>query len=231
MPRPSRRAEVRQTAAAVFREHGYLYATMDHIADAVGLNKGTLYHYYPSKSSLLYELLADQVDSTLKLLGEVPLTGSGAERMRSFVRLQVERVAKTHDELVVFFQELPWIDNHLPPDEATAIRNSIFRYEEFVRSLLAEGARSGEFRQLDPTTTLYSIIGVLAYVPIWHHSRPGSADDVVIEEITEFIMHGILAPKGAANARGRERSDFPADSESVRAKSKPRGRRSRAGNV
>ena len=45
MPRPSRRAEVCATAARLFREYGYSSATMDLIADEVGLNKGTLYHY------------------------------------------------------------------------------------------------------------------------------------------------------------------------------------------
>lgn len=58
MPRTSRRADVRATAARLFREHGYSSATMDLLADEVGLNKGTLYHYYPAKSAILYELLS-----------------------------------------------------------------------------------------------------------------------------------------------------------------------------
>jgi TetR/AcrR family transcriptional regulator, cholesterol catabolism regulator len=53
VPRPSRRADVCATAARLFREYGYSSATMDLIADEVGLNKGTLYHYYPSKSAIL----------------------------------------------------------------------------------------------------------------------------------------------------------------------------------
>jgi AcrR family transcriptional regulator len=50
MPRISRRADVRATAARLFREHGYSSATMDLLADEVGLNKGTLYHYYPASA-------------------------------------------------------------------------------------------------------------------------------------------------------------------------------------
>lgn len=194
MPRPSRRAEVKQTAARIFREHGYLYATMDQIADAVGLNKGTLYHYYPSKSALLNELLLEQIEATLHMLAQVPLTGSGADRMRSFVRAQVSHVANKRDELVVFFQEMHWIDDHLPAKEARAIRQGTYRYEEFVKSLLAEGTRTGEFRDLDPSSVLYSIIGVLAYLPVWYRTPPSGTDDRVVSEITDFIMNGILAP-------------------------------------
>lgn len=167
---------------------------MDQIADEVGLNKGTLYHYYPSKSALLNELLSEQIEATLNLLAQVPLTGSGADRMRSFVRAQIAHVATKHDELVVFFQEMHWIDDHLPREQAQSIRQGIYRYEEFVKSLLAEGARTREFRQLDPTVILYSIIGILAYIPMWYRTPAGGTDEHIIDQITDFVMSGILAP-------------------------------------
>lgn len=195
MPRPSRREDVRTTAARIFRQQGYLAATMDLIAEEVGLNKGTLYHYYPSKSAILYELLSEQVDGTLELLARVPLTGSGYDRMRFFVREQVALVATKQDELVVFFQEVPWIDQRLPEAQARSIHQRIYRYEEFVKALLAEGTRTGEFRDFTPATVLYSIIGLLAYLPNWYR-RPASAgtDGWLIDEVTDFVMHGISAP-------------------------------------
>lgn len=210
MPRPSRRDEVRATAARIFREHGYVAATMDLIAEEVGLNKGTLYHYYPAKSAILYELLSDQVDATLELLARVPVTGTGYERMRFFVREQVALVATKHDELVVFFQELPWIEQRLPAEKAKSIRQRIFRYEEFVKSLLAEGTRTGEFRQFAPATILYSIIGILAYLPTWYRRPASGADDVVIDEVTEFVMNGIDA-NSPGSATSAEVDRQPAD--------------------
>jgi AcrR family transcriptional regulator len=194
MPRPSRREDVRATAARIFRQQGYLAATMDLIADEVGLNKGTLYHYYPSKSAILYELLSEQVDSTLELLSRVPLSGSGYDRMRFFVREQVALVATKHDELVVFFQEVPWIDQRLPDEQARSVRQRIYRYEEFVKAFLAEGTRTGEFRQFSPSTVLYSIIGLLAYLPNWYR-RPAAtgADGRLVDELTDFVMNGIRA--------------------------------------
>lgn len=205
MPRPSRRVDVRATAARIFREHGYLAATMDQIADEVGLNKGTLYHYYPSKSAILYELLSEQVDATLDMLARVPLTGSSTERMRFFVREQVAHVATSHDELVVFFQEVPWMDQRLSAEDARSIRQRIYRYEEFVKSLLAEGVRTDEFRPLAPSTTLYSIIGILAYVPNWYRRPEDGTDDLLVEEVTDFVMGGICAGRPEKPATGARR--------------------------
>jgi len=183
---------VRATAARLFREHGYDAATMDLLADEVGLNKGTLYHYYPSKSAILYELLSDQVDDTLALVRQVPRTGTVADRMRALIALQVEHVATKQDELVLFFQELPWIENHLDEEQATDLRQRIDQYERFTRQLLSAGVKSGEFRELNVNMIMYSIIGILAYVPGWFRGTGRKAQETLVAELSEFVMSGVL---------------------------------------
>lgn len=188
MPRPSRRAEVYATAARIIREQGYSAATMDTIADEVGLNKGTLYHYYPSKSAILYELLSVQIDATLKLVARVPKQGTPSERLRELIRLQVDHVATKHDELVVFFHELPWIDRHLPDEQVQDLRVRIDKYEKFTKQLLRAGMRAGEFRDIDIDAVLYSIIGILAYVPNWFRPSNAKAQAELADELTQFVM-------------------------------------------
>ncbi|MQY29221.1 TetR/AcrR family transcriptional regulator [Nocardia aurantia] len=192
MPRPSRRDEVYATAARIIRQQGYSAATMDSIADAVGLNKGTLYHYYPSKSAILFELLSVQIEATLKLIGRVPKEGTATERMRELIALQVDHVATRHDELVVFFQELPWIDQHLPEAQAADIHRGVDKYERFTKQLLRAGVRTGEFRELDVDAVLYSVIGILAYVPNWFRPSTAKAQATLVGELTDFIMGGIV---------------------------------------
>jgi hypothetical protein len=79
--------------------------------------------------------------ATLALLTEVPAGGSATERLRTLVRLQVEHVASTPDELVVFFQELPWIDRparcrHESDVQArrTCLRPQAVRYAGLVQA-------------------------------------------------------------------------------------------------
>jgi AcrR family transcriptional regulator len=164
---------------------------MDLIADEVGLNKGTLYHYYPSKSAILFELLSDQVDATLELLDRVPADGTATDRMRALVRLQVDHVATKHDELVVFFQEIPWIDKHLAPEQVTDLRRRIDRYERITRQLLNAGVRSGEFREINANMVMYSIIGILAYVPNWFRASTAKAQATLVDELSDFVLYGL----------------------------------------
>jgi TetR/AcrR family transcriptional regulator, cholesterol catabolism regulator len=201
LPRPSRRADVCATAARLFREYGYSSATMELIADEVGLNKGTLYHYYPAKSAILFELLSRQVDATLELVDRVPGEGTASDRMRELVRLQADHVSSKHDEIVVFFQELPWVERHLPPEQAADLRRRIRRYEHFTKQLLTAGMRSGEFRPLDTGMVMSSVVGILGYVPVWFHISTGRAQATVVQELTNFVMNGIVAaPRDAAGA-------------------------------
>ena len=202
MPRPSRRAEVCATAARIFREYGYSSATMDLIADEVGLNKGTLYHYYPAKSAILFELLSKQVDATLELVDRVPADGTATERVRELVRLQVDCVSNKHDETVVFFRELPWAEKHLPPEQAADLRRRIRKYEHFTRQLLTAGVRSGEFRPLDVGMVMPSMAGIMAYVPVWFRASTPKAQATLVQELTDFVMNGIVAAPGRAPAAG-----------------------------
>ena len=52
----SRREELLAVATKLFAARGYHGTRMDDVADAVGLNKATVYHYYASKSLILYDI-------------------------------------------------------------------------------------------------------------------------------------------------------------------------------
>lgn len=200
MARSSRRGEVRATAARIFRERGYRSATMGLLAESVGLNKGTLYHYYPSKDAILYELLSDQVDATIALLDGVPDQGPPAARMEELVRMQIERVASAQDELVVFFQELPWIDRHLPASQVANLRWRIAIYRRFILDLLKEGIKSGDFRELDTDMIQFCVVGALAYIPNWYRVRKGRTHRQLVDELTAFVMRGVSFPGSDGSA-------------------------------
>ncbi|QFZ24059.1 TetR/AcrR family transcriptional regulator [Saccharothrix syringae] len=53
MPKAERKAQMLDVAEAVFAERGYLAASMDEIAERVGVSKPMLYEYYGSKEGLL----------------------------------------------------------------------------------------------------------------------------------------------------------------------------------
>src|SRR5579871_5483796 len=66
-----REAEVVSAAADIFYERGYASATVQDVADALGLLKGSLYYYIESKEDLLYRLMGEIHDGVDVLLDEI----------------------------------------------------------------------------------------------------------------------------------------------------------------
>ena len=59
------REEILLKAQAVFRKQGYYHTSMNELAEACSLQKGSFYHYFPSKESLMKEIL-ESVQAYLK---------------------------------------------------------------------------------------------------------------------------------------------------------------------
>src|ERR1700679_3195574 len=75
--------EVLRAATTVFYERGYASATVQDVADALGMLKGSLYYYIDSKEDLLYRLLLEIHDGVDEVLAEVEAAEglSGIEKL------------------------------------------------------------------------------------------------------------------------------------------------------
>ncbi|MGL5817464.1 MAG: TetR/AcrR family transcriptional regulator [Phycicoccus sp.] len=76
MPRSERRAQLLESAQAVFVQYGYHAAAMDEIADRAGVSKPVLYQHFPGKLDL-YLALLDRHCDTLEALVRDALAGGG----------------------------------------------------------------------------------------------------------------------------------------------------------
>jgi len=64
------RTRILESAHRVFSQKGYREATMDEIAEGLGLSKPALYRYYKSKEELFREILESYIQATAKALRE-----------------------------------------------------------------------------------------------------------------------------------------------------------------
>ena len=88
---PRRDQEVLSAAARVFYARGYADASVQHVADELGILKGSLYHYISSKEELLYRLLDETHGDASRILAQVEAEQGLAPlaRLRLYVRRQV----------------------------------------------------------------------------------------------------------------------------------------------
>src|SRR3984885_1121033 len=81
----NRQDEVLEVAVEIFHEKGYASASIQDVAEEVGVLKGSLYHYIDSKEDLLARIFEDSADQFVAMLDEAgSLDERPLERLRSF---------------------------------------------------------------------------------------------------------------------------------------------------
>src|SRR6185503_12133700 len=87
------KSEVVDRVMAVFRERGFEGATLARIAEATGLGKASLYHYFPGGKEDMGNVVLDVTEGWLREHVTGPLGGDGPPRQR------IGRMLKSLDAL------------------------------------------------------------------------------------------------------------------------------------
>src|SRR3954453_3389587 len=145
----ARRSELTRQAARLFAQKGYHGTSIGDIAEALGVQKGTLYSHIASKEDLLYETMREGADAFHTALDAIPEDAPAAEKIRLALCGHLRAVADQLDVATVFVQEWRYLEGERR-DEILAERR---RYEERIRALFREGRDLGELRSdLDDST-------------------------------------------------------------------------------
>lgn len=98
-------------AAHLFARRGYPATSMNQVAEACGLSKATLYHYYRDKYSLLVNIAESHVTRLQALVVEVEAQGLKPERrMRELIRRIVEEYAGAQDAHHVLTEDVKFLE-------------------------------------------------------------------------------------------------------------------------
>src|SRR6266581_7992631 len=127
----ARRTELNRLAARLFAQKGYHGTSIGDIAEALGVQKGTLYSHIASKEDLLYETMREGAAAFHAALDAIPEELPATEKIRLALRSHLRVVADQLDVATVFVQEWRYLEGERR-DEIVGERR---RYEERIRAL------------------------------------------------------------------------------------------------
>lgn len=172
-PRPTRRsnrqAEVTQAAVDVFWQKGYRAASVQDVADRVGVLKGSLYYYIDSKEDLLWRIIEDvhAVWSTI-LQQASALEARPVEQIYAFIELHVEWYLTNVKEMSVFFRD--W--HYLTGERLETMKARRRRYEQVVRDLFTEAQTAGEISsRVDVEHATRYVLAAVNAAPEWYRAK------------------------------------------------------------
>jgi TetR/AcrR family transcriptional regulator, cholesterol catabolism regulator len=171
-----RELEIYEAAAELFHRKGYAATTLQDIAEAVGLLKGSLYYYIDTKEDLLYRITRSiHEDAMVNLQEAAALEGGPDERLHAFARGHVSAFGRRLTWIRVFYTE----HGALTGERRREIMSERRQYERFVEDLVVEGQRQGIFcPALDTRIVMNGILTMINSVYLWYRPGRDSLDEV-----------------------------------------------------
>jgi len=182
----TRRDELASTAARLFAERGYHGTSMGDLAEAMGVQKASLYSLTASKQDLLYRAMREGADAFHAGLDAIPEELPAVERIRFALRSHLRVVAEQLDVATVFTREWRYL-NGAQQDEIRAERR---RYEQRLRGLFREGVETGELRSdLDGGAAALLALSAANWAYTW--LTPGRDTGELADRFTAILVDGI----------------------------------------
>ena len=182
----TRRNELVRQAARLFAEKGYHGTSTGDLAEAMGVQKGSLYAHIRSKADLLWEVARDGAEAFHAALDGVPDELPATEKIRLALRAHLRVVAEQLDVATVFIREWRYLEGERR-DAFVAERR---RYEERFRALFREGRELGDLRtDLDDATATLLALSAANWAYTW--LRPGEDTDALADRFFGALLDGM----------------------------------------
>ena len=193
-----RYAQIYETAARLFYEKGYTRTSLQDLANAVGLQKGSLYHYIASKEDLLFGITEYAHNFFLVLVNSIDEHDlSPLAKIERTVRVHAEFAAAHFHVSAAFYNDR----SALSPERQQRVIRTRAAYEAKLRQLVRDGQAVGEVAtDLDPRMAVFGILGMINWINHWY--RPGStmSPQEIARVFATMCVRTLLPPvnRGAA---------------------------------
>jgi TetR/AcrR family transcriptional regulator, cholesterol catabolism regulator len=156
------------------------------LAEALGVQKGSLYSHIESKADLLWDVAREGAEAFHLALDQVPDEGPVVERIRAALRGHLRVVAQQLDVATVFIRE--W--RYLEGDRRDGFIAERRRYEERFRALFREGRERGELRtDLDDGAAALVALSSVNWAYTWLRGDAGT--DELADRFTALLLDGM----------------------------------------
>jgi AcrR family transcriptional regulator len=184
--------KIAKIAAELFGTKGYLETSMDDVAAAAKITKGGVYHYFRSKTEILYFICLTYVDLDLENLEE---SLAGIENPTEKIKFIIFRHIKHYSTHEYGAKTLLHEAYCLPSKYYKQVKEREGQYLQIVTRVLSEYL--GPRPKKDLVTALaFSLFGMMNWIYSWYDPRkslkPEELSNLVFEIFTKGVKGAVL---------------------------------------
>jgi AcrR family transcriptional regulator len=160
----NKQQQIFDTAAELFALKGYQGTSINDLAQAMDLQKGSLYHYFKSKEELLFQLLDQYISSALVEIEEICVLDIPAtEKLNRFMLFYSGFYAGDRDRLVLLINEIDKLGK-VYRDQVIEKERCYYRALTGIFSQLQD---TGIMKPMPPAVAAYAFFGMVHYTCNW----------------------------------------------------------------
>jgi TetR/AcrR family transcriptional regulator len=181
-----KRLAILNRSAELFSEHGYDRASMNRIAEACGVSKANLYHYYKDKEGLLFDVIQFHLKELLDVIEEANRPELPAdERLRELVGALLEAYRDADSQHNVQISSMRF----LPPKRQAELKGMEREMVEvFSNAIIGVAPHLKGTKMLKPVTM--SLFGMINWHYLWFKSTGSVSRADYADLVTKLIADG-----------------------------------------
>lgn len=184
----SRKEQILQTSAKMFKDRGYASTSMRDIATELGIEAASLYHHIKSKEEILEIICFGMAHKLTAAIAEVnDIYFNAEEKLRMAIKNHVQIITENISQSAVFLHE--WRSLSEPKlSEFKALRDD---YEKGINTILAEGINEDVFADVDQKFASLTILSTVNWINEWYNPTGKMNAAEIATKLSDFIMGGL----------------------------------------
>lgn len=184
----NRRNEIVQAAATLFDDVAYSRVSMANLAEATGLAKPTLYHYFRSKEEILYRIHHEFISILIERQRlRADKKGKRTDHLLSIMKDILELMETHRGHVRVFFEH----HRELPEDWKTSVARERSTYQGMVEDVIQTGMEEGVYRETQVRLTALAVFGMCNWAYQWYRVDGPLRPDEIAEFFFDLLMRGL----------------------------------------
>jgi len=181
----TRRAELVAAASKLFKEQGYERTTVRDLAQAVGMQSGSLFYHFRTKEEMLVAVMAAGIgDLTDRLEEALAEAKTPIDKLKTLFRVHLDTLlGDDKGALSVLLYEWPSLSDKARA-ELIKLRNA---YETDWQSVLDEAAQAGLVHK-DTRLLRKLLLGGLHWTIQWYKPDGGKTPTELADQMLELVL-------------------------------------------
>ncbi len=184
----TRKGEIIETAAKLFKEKGYSAVTMRDIAKDMGIKAASLYNHISSKQEILSNIiisLAEEFTQGIKIIKNS--NNNSLENIKKIVNLHVE--ITTNNPFGMASLNNDWMHLEDTLDYYLELRKN---YENNFRQIIEKGIQDNELVNTNADVMLFSVLSTLRSLYKWIPNKKDLRQNHLVANLSNVLLKGII---------------------------------------